>query len=1087
MEPFIDVPTWRNGEWSITSFKTRDDYKYFVLSLFKEPGKYEFDETSFEFNSQARKFRKNDYFCPYPEGSKDFKSYWNDQRDKCRFGVIFHGEKNTWYLPREYYMWINFLPIYHKVKKKLDFPEVWDGQYHMALYELLAELHYKHCAVLKKRQFGASFYHCAKLINQIWFEEGPILKIGASLKDYINDKGSWKFLNEYKSFLDSKTAWYRPMNPGKVLMWQQQILDTDTNGRESLKGLKGTMQGVSFEQSDTAGVGGAIRMFFYEEAGIAPSMDKTIEYLFPALESGDITSGLFIASGSVGDLDQCEPLKELMNRPVANSIYPVTSNLLDEKGTVGITGLFIPEQWCMPPYMDEYGNSQVEIALKALEDKFEQWKKDLSPEKYQLRISQHPRNIAEAFAHRSVSVFPQNLVAAQRARIEDKQYPQEFVDLERDLVTNKILIKKSNKLPITEFPIRKDLENKEGVIVIYERPIDNPKLGLYYGSIDPVSEGKAEHVDNILYTPTGRKRIGDIKVGDKVMGSNGKSINVIGVYPQGIKKLCKITFSDRHSIIVCEDHLWDVKLNGGTKGYITLSVKDLLDKTKKITYTGIGRNIKKEYTISTYYKNNKRNKWSIPILKNPIEFNIRKELPIKPYLLGLLLGDGGISGRAVKFSSIDEELIINIKNHITDDLIIKKIKNSNCDYSITTKKGVRNSLTKKLRNLKLQGKRSEFKFIPEIYKYTSVQNRLFLLKGLMDTDGSCTNHGTEFYSSSKQLAYDVVELVQSLGGISKIRMKKTTHLDSYIVRVILPKGMNPFSLSRKKEKYKPSKVFSRYITNIEYVKDDEAVCISVDSSDNLYITEHALVTHNTKTSDSLCSIYIYKTPHEVTKVSAEKTETILERDGIVASWTGRFDDINKTHERLEMILELYNAQAIIENNVSLFIQHMIHKKKQKHMVPKNQILFLKDISSNTNVFQEYGWKNTGTIFKGHLLSYLIEYLKEEIDVETKPDGTIVKVTYGIERIPDLMAMVEMAAYNDDINVDRLVALTALIAFAKVQQANRGYTRTVQYEGKKDLQKSEKLYKITPSAFKNIGMGNKNNNQKPPRNPFKNLH
>jgi phosphate starvation-inducible PhoH-like protein len=79
----------------------------------------------------------------------------------------------------------------------------------------------------------------------------------------------------------------------------------------------------------------------------------------------------------------------------------------------------------------------------------------------------------------------------------------------------------------------------------------------------------------MLYTPTGRKRIGDIQIGDQVIGSNGQPINVIGVYPQGIKKLCKITFSDGHSIKVCEDHLWNVKLNGGTKGYNTLSVKDL--------------------------------------------------------------------------------------------------------------------------------------------------------------------------------------------------------------------------------------------------------------------------------------------------------------------------------------------------------------------------------------------------------------------------------------------------------------------------------------------------------------------------------
>ena len=730
-ESYITIPTWDNGEWTTTSFETQELYKAFVVSMFKIPGKYNFDDTSIEFNAQARKFQRTGYFCPYPEGSRDFIEYWNDQKEKCRKGVIFKGSKDTWFLPREYYMWVNFLSINDKVKRKFDFPEIWDGQYHMALYELCAELHQMHCVVLKKRQFGSSYYHCAKLINQIWFEETPILKMGASLKDYINDKGSWKFLNEYKSFLDDKTAWYRPMNPGKVLMWQQQIEDTGPDGRSTLKGLKGTLQGVSFDQNDTTGVGGAIRYFFYEEAGIAPSMDKTVEYLFPALQSGDITTGTFIAAGTVGDLDQCEPLKHMTLFPVVNSIYPVTTDLLDDKGTIGESALFIPEQWCMPPYIDKYGNSLVEEALEALNAKFEKWKKDLSPEKYQLRISQHPRNIAEAFAYRKLSIFPQNLVAAQKRRIEEKDYPYEFVQLERK-VDGKIEPKVTNKLPILEFPITKNTEDKTGSIVVWERPNAKAEWGTYYASIDPVSEGK------------------------------------------------------------------------------------------------------------------------------------------------------------------------------------------------------------------------------------------------------------------------------------------------------------------------------------------------------------------TTTSESLCSIYVYKNPIEVTKVDTDQTQTNVDRDGIVAAWCGRFDDITKTHERLEMIIEWYNAWTVVENNVSLFILYMMGKRKQRYLVPKDQMLFLKDLGSNKNVFQEYGWKNTGTLFKANMLSYLIEFLKEEIDVETKEDGTIVRTTFGIERIPDIMALKEMEAYTDDVNVDRLVALAALIAFAKVQQANRGIRRRVEILDKKHLQKSENLYKLNNSPFKHIGMGKGTLGGKPSRNPFKNI-
>ena len=729
---YSEIPTWENGQWSTTSFSSMIEFRDFIKSLFKEPGQYNFDETAFEFNAQARKFQHQNYFCAYTEGSRDFREYWNDQKLKNRFGVIFKGKTDTWYLTREYYMWINFLPINDKVKKKFDFPEVWDGQYHMALYELLAELHYAHAAVLKKRQFGSSYFHMAKFINQIWFEETPILKMGASLKDYINDKGSWKFLTEYKSFLDDKTAWYRPMSPNKVLMWQQQIEDTDYNGRSTYKGLKGTIQGTSFEQSDTAGVGGAIRYFFYEEAGIAPNMDKTVEYLFPALQSGDITTGTFIAAGSVGDLDQCEPLKEMMLNPEPQSIYPVETNLLDDKGTIGVSGLFIPEQWSMPPYIDEFGNSLVEQALEALNIKFEKWKKDLSPEKYQLRISQHPRNIAEAFAYRKLSVFPQHLVAAQKRRIEEKDYAYEFVELFRT-TDGKVEHKLTNKLPISEFPISKKTEDKTGTIVVWEKPDPKSEWGTYYASVDPVSEGK------------------------------------------------------------------------------------------------------------------------------------------------------------------------------------------------------------------------------------------------------------------------------------------------------------------------------------------------------------------TTTSDSLCSIYVYKNPVEVTRIDTDTVESFIEKDKIVAAWCGRFDDITKTHQRLELIIEWYNAWTIIENNVSLFIQYMISKRKQKYLVPKDQILFLKDLGANRNVFQEYGWKNVSTIFKAHLLSYLIEFLREEIDIETKEDGTIVKTSYGIERIPDIMAMKEMEAYNDTINVDRLVALAALISFAKVQQANRGYRKRVEVLDKKHLEKSANLFKLNTNPFKHLGRSRSHNeSMRHSRSPFKNI-
>lgn len=733
MESFWEnIPTWDNGAWTTTSFKSREDFRTFLLTIFKEPGQYNFNQDSSKiFNEQAQIFKKEKVYCTAPFKSKDFINYWDDQKTKCRNGVLVKSGKETWYLAREYYMWLNFLPIFNKEIQAFGFADIRDAQYHMALYEQLAELHYKHAAILKKRQIASSYYHAAKLLNQQWFEAGVTLKMGASLKDYINEKGTWKFLAEYAAFLNEHTAWYRPMSPDKVMMWQQKI-EIRKGNRKAEVGLKGTIQGMSFEKDPTNGVGGPVKYFFHEEAGIAPKMDVTFGYIKPALKSGLITTGMFIAAGSVGDLDQCEPLKDMILNPEGNDVYAVDTNLIDKDGTIGQSGLFIPEQWSMPPHIDQYGNSQVEEALKALDQYFEECKKKMSPEAYQLEVSQHPRNIEEAFAHRKVSVFPTHLLTAQMRRIEDKEYAYEFLDIYAD-ENGRPAVRSTNKLPISEFPIGKKTEDKTGTLVVWERPVKDPGFGTYYASIDPVSEGK------------------------------------------------------------------------------------------------------------------------------------------------------------------------------------------------------------------------------------------------------------------------------------------------------------------------------------------------------------------TTTSESLCSIYVMKTAVEVTKVNGTETENFIEQSKIVAAWCGRFDDIKKTHERLELIIEWYNAWTVIENNISLFIQYMISRRKQKYLVPRTQIMFLKDLQANANVFQEYGWKNTGTLFKSHLISYAIEYVREEIDTVTKDDGTIVKTTYGVERIKDPMLIKEMLAYVEGLNVDRMVAFCALVAFMAIQESNRGYIkRTIMDDAAKKLQNSENLYKLNISPFRHMGKGKLGNGQGYKRSPFKNF-
>ena len=100
------IPTYDNGVWTESSFETDEDFIHFLRGIFKEPGLYEFDETSRVFNNQARFFNKNGYYCSAPFRSKDFINYWEDQKNKCRTGVIYKNKGKTWYITRDYYMWV---------------------------------------------------------------------------------------------------------------------------------------------------------------------------------------------------------------------------------------------------------------------------------------------------------------------------------------------------------------------------------------------------------------------------------------------------------------------------------------------------------------------------------------------------------------------------------------------------------------------------------------------------------------------------------------------------------------------------------------------------------------------------------------------------------------------------------------------------------------------------------------------------------------------------------------------------------------------------------------------------------------------
>ncbi len=498
------IPTYSPDQgWCYTEFNSRDEFRDFVKPLFKEPGQYHFDEVSRIAYEHSTRFMQKGLYCEFQEDTTNYIDYWDTEKEKCRQGVIIHnGKGDTWYFSRSYYHWLNFLQIYDKRPdvKKFMFPDFRDVQYHICLYEELAFLSGKNAVILKRRQVASSYLHIARIFNKYIFEEGFTAKIGASDKGFIEgQKGCWKYLNQYHNFSNSKTAWIRYNDPGRVYQWEQKIKHTKENTEgektDEVIGTQATIVGVTFDQDPVKGVGGAVDEFFYEEGGVAPTADISYGYLMEAMKEGTEISGFFAIAGSVGDLKQCGPLQRFMKSPVENDFYPVTSTLLDESGQEGISGLFIPVFWGLSGkefnFIDEYGNSLVDEAKAYIDKKYAEEKKNKDPHIYQLLVSQGPRNIAEAFAIRNESVFSLRYTAAQVKRIEDGEYYVFHAEMERD-DNGKVVEKKCDREPIpydSSKSVLMKMQDKRGCVLIHEKPISGAPWMTYMGTIDPVERG----------------------------------------------------------------------------------------------------------------------------------------------------------------------------------------------------------------------------------------------------------------------------------------------------------------------------------------------------------------------------------------------------------------------------------------------------------------------------------------------------------------------------------------------------------------------------------------------------------------------
>ncbi|MGW3101789.1 helicase-related protein [Streptomyces sp. NPDC001100] len=409
-------------------------------------------------------------------------------------------------------------------------------------------------------------------------------------------------------------------------------------------------------------------------------------------------------------------------------------------------------------------------------------------------------------------------VALARRRHTDAQLPA----VARKPSPDGLLTAFDDRLPFT----LTDGQVKVSKEIFDDLATEHPMHRLLQGE---VGSGKAQPLDSLVLTPDGFRPMGDLEVGDEVVVPDGGIALIDGVFPQGEREVWRLVLSDGSHVECDDEHLWIV---GTSRGWHRGQAPEVMTT--------------REIRLDTF-KANGSPKWYLPTAA-PVDLGGDCGLPLDPYLFGLLLGDGSFRHN-LRFSTMDDEIRDAAATVLAPECRVVPVKGSRCDFTIQPAHragGVRNPVIQTLRGLNLWGVTPHGKFVPDEFKNTSIKNRLALLQGLMDTDGTVHADGLSisFCSASLALANDVAWLVRSLGGRARVLPKKA----AFNVSVALPDEHAPFRLARKAERVaaRPEyNTFRRGIRAVEYVGRKPVQCISVAHPSHAYVTDNFTVTHNT--------------------------------------------------------------------------------------------------------------------------------------------------------------------------------------------------------------------------------------------------
>lgn len=470
--------------------------------------KIELPDTGFinteEFRREALRFMSDGYYCPDPWGSVGWKMYWQEQLRRCREGYTIGGIRIT----GDHYTYLNFAQIKltpdprkdkqenitkkKTIRKKITFPDFWDGDYAFFHAKEIAEQRGKHLCVAKARRKGYSYKNGLIAANRYNVERNSVTVIGAYLKDYLYPDGTMSMALNYLEFFNEHTGWAKKRLIDKMDHVKSGFEETDARGFTIEKGYKSQIYAVTFNSNPGAARGKDGTLILMEEAGKFPNLKESYTSTRPTVEDGIYTTGQIIIYGTGGGSDSnWADFEDMFYDPLSFNLLPF-DNIWDEGASGTMCSFFVPDFQNKPGFIDKFGNSLASQAKQHEEAARAQIKKTAKdPRTIDQYVAEYSFSPKEAFLRVGQNIFPAKLLQDHLNRIVTQGvFKNMGINGRLTYIDGTVQHRPdAESKPITEFPFRTGMD-PTGCVTMYQAPYRDPKTGLvpeglYYICHDP--------------------------------------------------------------------------------------------------------------------------------------------------------------------------------------------------------------------------------------------------------------------------------------------------------------------------------------------------------------------------------------------------------------------------------------------------------------------------------------------------------------------------------------------------------------------------------------------------------------------------